>query len=85
MQMVILRTAEARRALGIAHGTFYQRLRAGLIPPPIALGQRARGYPSDEVESVARAMVAGHDDSRIAALVKEMTTDRAKKAERSRS
>lgn len=84
MPLEILRTIKTRKALGLSNGGFYERLRRGLIPPPFNLGARARGYPSDEVEAVARAMVAGWTDEAIAALVAEMAAQRHAKAQMAR-
>jgi len=76
MHLEIVRTTAARKALGLSHGHFYVRLKQGLVPQSVALGKRARGYPSDELERVARAMVAGWMDEKIATLVSEMAKQR---------
>ena len=71
MNLEIVRTTAARKALGLSHGHFYVRLKQGLVPQSVALGKRARGYSSDVLERVARAMVAGWTDEKIATLVSE--------------
>ena len=78
MHLEIVRTTAARKALGLSHGHFYVRLKQGLVPQSVALGKRARGYPSDELERVARAMVAGWPDEKIATPVSETEVGESK-------
>jgi prophage regulatory protein len=40
-----------------------------LFPKPVAIGQRAVGWPSDEVQSINAARIAGKTEPEIKALV----------------
>lgn len=81
MPFEIFRTAVARKRLGLSHGGFFEHRKKGLITDAIPLGKRARGYPSDEIEAIARARVAGWTDAQVAELVIELVGQRQDKFE----
>ena len=43
-----------------------ERLAAGVLPPSVSLGKRARGQPSHETNEVARARISGASADRVA-------------------
>jgi prophage regulatory protein len=69
--MIILRLPEVKRVLGHrADASVYNAIRAGLFTNGVAIGQRAKGWPDYEAQSIATARVAGKSDEEIRELVK---------------
>ena len=68
--MKILRLPSVKAEMGHrSDASIYNAIREGLFPVGIKIGQRARGWPSDEVEAVITARVAGKSDDELKALV----------------
>ena len=68
--MLILRLPEVKRVLGHrADASVYNAIRAGLFPTGVAIGQRAKGWPDYEAQTIAAARVAGKSDAEIRELV----------------
>ncbi len=57
-------------------------LRAGLLPKPVKISERCWGLPSDEVDVVLKAKVAGQTDEQIKSLVKRLEVARTAAFER---
>ena len=75
--MLILRLPEVKRVLGHrADASVYNAIRAGLFTNGVAIGQRAKGWPDYEAQSIAAARVAGKSDEEIRELVKVLHTKR---------
>ncbi len=49
--LTILRRAEVQRRTGLSRSTIYLRISRGEFPPPISLGVRAVGWPSDRIDA----------------------------------
>lgn len=52
-----------------SHATIYQAIKEGLFTKPVAIGQRAVGWPSDEVLAINAARIAAKSDAEIRELV----------------
>ena len=79
--MLMLRLPEVKRVLGHrADASVYNAIRAGLFTTGVAIGQRAKGWPDYEVQSIAVARVAGKPDVEIRQLVKALHTKRTELA-----
>lgn len=77
--MHILRLPEAKRLTGHrSDASIYGRIRTGEFTKPVNIGMRAVGWPSNEVEAIVAATIAGHTTDQIKALVKQLHADRAK-------
>lgn len=86
--MRILRMPELKAETGHrSHASIYTAINAGLFTTGVAIGQRARGWPSDEVEAINAARVAGKSEAEIKELVKRLHAERTKstKVERASS
>lgn len=71
--MAILRISEVKRALGFKSNTsVYVAMGDGLLTPSVSVGERARGWPDHEVETIAAARIAGMPDTGIRELVKQL-------------
>lgn len=75
--MLILRLPEVKRVLGHrADASVYNAIRDGLFPTGVAIGQRAKGWPDYEAQTIAAARVAGKTEAQIRELVKDLYTKR---------
>jgi prophage regulatory protein len=75
--MLILRLPEVKRVLGHrADASVYNAIRNGLFTTGVAIGQRAKGWPDYEAQTIAAARVAGNTEAQIRELVKDLYTKR---------
>ncbi len=71
--MRILRMPEVKHRKGNAsHATVYGEIHAGLFTQPVRIGQRAVGWPSNEVDAIVAARVAELSDDQIRELVSQL-------------
>lgn len=78
--MAILRLPAVKAETGHrSHASIYNAIRAGLFTNPVPIGQRAVGWPSDEVQAINAARIAGQSDEQIRELVKQLHAKRAEK------
>ncbi len=76
--MSILRLPAVRAETGYrSHTTIYNRIKAGLFTRPVALGARSVGWPSNEVEAINAARIAGQSEAEIRELVQALHAQRA--------
>jgi len=52
-----------------SHATIYTAVKDGLFTTPVAIGQRAVGWPSDEVLAINAARIAAKSNAEIRELV----------------
>ena len=76
MKHAILRIPAVKSESGLSRSTIYLRVSQGLWTKPVSLGARAVGWPSDEVEAINAARIAGDTDNEIRVLVKKLETAR---------
>jgi prophage regulatory protein len=75
--MKILRLPSVKAEMGHrSDASIYNAIRAGLFPVGVKIGQRAKGWPSYEVEAVIAARIAGKSDDELKALVKRLHAKR---------
>ena len=75
--MAILRIEGVKAEFGHrSNASIYQRVRAGLFTKPVPIGQRAVGWPDNEVTAIARAHIAGRTESEIRELVNRLHQQR---------
>lgn len=72
----LLRLNSMKEATGLSRATIYSRIQAGLLPKPVKHGERISVWPSDEVEKVAKATIAGKSDDEIRAIVADLERQR---------
>ena len=78
--MPILRMPAVKAETGHkSHASIYNAINAGLFTKPVSIGQRAVGWPDDEVKAICAARIAGQSDEQIRELVNRL---HAKRAER---
>lgn len=76
MKRTILRIPAVKSESGLSRSTIYLRVSQGLWTKPVSLGARAVGWPSDEVEAINTARIAGDTDDEIRVLVKKLEAAR---------
>lgn len=72
----IIRLFEVAKRFGLAKSSTHDRIFRGLIPPPISLGGRAKGYVESEINTVLKAMISGKTETEIKMLVLELVQQR---------
>lgn len=78
--MPVLRIEEAIKTAGYkSPSSIYNRVREGTFTTPIKLGLRSVGWPSEEVEALNAAAIAGANDTELRELVKVLHTQRQAK------
>jgi prophage regulatory protein len=76
MKRIILRVPAVKSESGLSRSTLYSRISEGLWTKPVSLGARAVGWPSDEVEAINAARIAGKGDEEVRALVTSLEAAR---------
>ena len=75
--MSILRMPAVKAETGHrSHASIYNAIKAGLFPTGVAIGRRSKGWPSDEVQAINGARIAGKSDDEIRELVKTLHAKR---------
>lgn len=72
----ILRLPHVKARTGRARSSIYADIQRGLFIAPIAIGARAVGWPSGEVDALIAARIAGRSDAEIRALVSKLESAR---------
>lgn len=63
-----------------SHATIYTQAREGLFTKPVPIGVRSVGWPSDEVQAINAARIAGKSVDEIRQLVIRLHAKRAELA-----
>jgi prophage regulatory protein len=79
--MSILRMPAVKAETGHrSHASIYNAIRSGLFTTGVAIGQRSKGWPSEEVRAINAARIAGQSDAQIKELVNRLHAKRAELA-----
>jgi prophage regulatory protein len=63
-----------------SHASIYNAIKAGTFTKPVQIGQRSVGWPSDEVQALNAARIAGKSETEIRELVNRLHAKRAELA-----
>ena len=75
--MSILRMPAVKaEAVHRSHASIYTAIKAGLFTTGVAIGQRSKGWPSDEVQAINAARIAGKSEAEIKELVHRLHAKR---------
>ncbi len=78
--MSILRMPAIMAEMGYrSHASVYTDIHAGLLTHPVQIGQRSVGLPSEEVQAVNAAKIAGQTEQQIRELVNRLHSARCEK------
>jgi prophage regulatory protein len=75
-QIILLRILAVMAKSGLARSTHYKLIDAGLWVRPIRLSARAVAWPSNEVDAILAARIAGKSDDEIRSLVQKLEAAR---------
>lgn len=75
--IILRRLREACTIRGKSRSGFYADIAQGLMTKPVKLGGRCSGWPSNEIDAINRARIAGKSDDYIKALVTQLEANRA--------
>lgn len=70
--MAMLRLPALKAETGKGRSTIYSDIQRGLLTKPVPIGLRAVGWPSNEVQAINAARIAGKSESDIQALVRRL-------------
>ena len=62
--------------MGISRTTLYERIKQGLMPPPVKIGLRSVAWPEHEVTAVICARIAEKSEDEIRRLVIQLQEQR---------
>jgi len=74
--ITLSRKPQVLKCLGISKSTLHNRINDDLMTPPISIGERAVAWPSNEIESLVNAQIAGKSQDEIKLLVKVLIKNR---------
>lgn len=75
--MSILRMPALKAETGHrSHASIYNAIKAGTFTKPVQIGQRSVGWPSDEVQAINAARIAGKSEAEIRELVNRLHAKR---------
>ena len=75
--MTILRMPAVKAETGHrSHASIYNAIRAGLFTTGVAIGQRSKGWPKNEVLAINAARIAGKSEAEIRELVNRLHAKR---------
>ena len=80
MVLQILRPQAFWKRCGDSRSAFYEKMSQGLVPVPIKLGKRSRGFLEYEAEAIVAARAAGIADDQLRKLVFDLQAIRAQLA-----
>ncbi|MGY6278003.1 helix-turn-helix transcriptional regulator [Methylomonas sp. MgM2] len=66
------RIQKVQTYIPLARATLYRHVKGGLLTKPISIGGERVAWPSDEVEAIRDARIAGKTDADIKKLVAEL-------------
>lgn len=70
------RKPAVRNIFSIANSTIHLHQSRGLITKSVSLGARAVGWPTDEIDAIVTARIAGKSEADIKELVSRLTAAR---------
>ncbi|MFH7564524.1 helix-turn-helix transcriptional regulator [Oceanimonas smirnovii] len=62
--------------LSISRSSLYNRIKDGLITPPINIGTTAVRWPDSEIDTLVAAMITGKTKAELQRLVNDLTIQR---------
>ena len=79
--MSILRMPAVKLETGHkSHASIYTAIKAGTFTQPVQIGQRSVGWPSNEVQAINAARIAGKSETEIKELVNRLHAKRTELA-----
>ena len=76
MTTTILRLPDVKARTGLSRSSIYLFIKQGDFPQPVQIGSRSVGWPSNEVDAINAARIAGKSNTEIQTLVKKLIAER---------
>lgn len=76
MVRYLLRRPEVLQRLGRSSTALDNDIKAGVVTPQVDYGPRMKAWPSDEIEAIIDARVAGKSDEEVRKLVRHLVAAR---------
>lgn len=70
------RLVTIKTRLGLGRSAIYSHIKKQLLPPPVKCGVRASAWPSDEIDAVIHARIAGKSDDEVREVVRDLVAAR---------
>ena len=74
--ITLLPIKEVSKAMRLSKASCYNRVNARLLTRPVKVGQRLSAWPSNEIEAVNKATIAGKSADEIRSLVADLERQR---------
>lgn len=78
--LLLLRRQDIEQRTGLARSTIYKMISAGEFTQPIRVFGNAVGWPSNEVQAIMKARIAGKTEKEIKELVSTLHAERSTQA-----
>jgi len=63
--------------MGMSRSTLYLRIKQGLMPPPVKLGERSSAWPEHEISAINAARLAQKSNDEIREIVAQLYRQRS--------
>lgn len=74
--MKLLKLPKVLELTASARSTIYKNIHAGLMVPPVRIGENSVAFPEYEITAINAARIAGKTDAEIRQLVSKLVADR---------
>lgn len=74
--MKLLKLPRVIELTASARSTIYKNIHAGLMVPPVRLGENSVAFPEHEITAINAARIAGKTNDEIRQLVSKLVADR---------
>lgn len=72
----LIKLPDVLARLSMSRTTFYDKVKKGVIPPPISLGDRAVAWVEAEIDQTITALIAGKTKEEMKGMVKSLIHQR---------
>jgi prophage regulatory protein len=74
--MHLMRLREVCKTFGMGASTVYDHIARGQLPPAVKIGERNGAWPSDEIDLIVAARMAGKTNDEVKELVLRLLAHR---------
>ena len=74
--VTLLPMEDVSKAMRLSKASCYNRVKDGLLTPPVKVGERLSAWPDHEITAIQAATIAGKSRDEIKALVADLASKR---------
>lgn len=78
--MRLLRMKDAIDRWPGGRSSYYEKVKCGLLPPPVRVAGRMSAVPEHELDRILAAWIAGYSDDEVRELVRQIVAERGREA-----